>query len=109
MATGWAIAILLLIGLVTANLPWFSDRTWFVWQPRRGYKPVWQRLIETVFLYGVFLLFGFGLERMVDGGLHQQSWVFFVVVICLFAVFATPGIIWQKDLRPLVGRAGRRT
>lgn len=107
MATGLAIVILLLVGLVAANLPWFSERTWFVWQPRRGYKPVWQRLIETVCLYGVFLLLGFGLERMVDGGLHQQGWVFFVVVLCLFAVFATPGIIWQKDLRPLLGRTGR--
>jgi len=102
MGSGAAIALLLIVGLVAANLPWFSDRILFVFAPREGGKPVVIRLAEWLLMYGLFLLTGFGLERAVDGAWHPQSWVFYTVSLCLFAVFAAPGVIWRKDLRPLL-------
>ncbi len=99
-----AIALLLFIGVIGANLPWFSDRVLFVMRPRSGGKSVVIRMGEWALMYCLWLLAGFGLERAVDGALHPQGWVFFVVTACLFAVFAAPGVIWLKDLRPLLQR-----
>jgi hypothetical protein len=104
MGSGAAIVLLLAVGLVAANLPWFSDRILFVLPSRDGRKRVVVRLGEWLLMYGVFLLAGFGLERAVDGAWHSQGWVFYTVTLCLFAVFAAPGVIWRKDLRPLLGR-----
>ena len=96
-----AIAVLLVIGVVAANLPWFSERILFVMEPRTGHKRVVIRIAEWALMYCLWVLAGFGLERTVDGGVHPQDWIFFVVTACLFAVFAAPGVIWRKDLRPL--------
>ncbi len=103
MGTGFAIALLLVVGVIAANLPWFSDRLLFFVPLRHG-KSTRIRLLEWLLMYGVFLAVGFGLERAVDGGLHSQTWIFYAVTACLFAVFAAPGVIWRKDLRPLLQR-----
>lgn len=101
MGTGFAILLLLTVGVVAANLPWISDRLLFVLPLERG-KAVRIRLLEWFLMYGLFLLAGLGLERAVDGGLHRQTWIFYAVTVCIFAVFAAPGVIWRKDLRPLL-------
>lgn len=104
MSSTTAIVVLLVGGLVAANLPWFSDRVLFLFPRRTGGKPVYIRLVEWFLMFGVFLLAGFGLERAVDGTWHAQGWIFYAVAACLFAVFAAPGVIWRKDLRPLLER-----
>ncbi|MFW6021440.1 MAG: DUF2818 family protein [Guyparkeria sp.] len=96
-----ATVVLVAFGLFAANLPWFSDRWLLILPPRRA-KPVWLRLGETVVLYGAFVVVGVALERAVTGGIHDKGWIFFTITACLFAVFAAPGIIWRKDLRPLL-------
>lgn len=104
MGTGFAITLLIMVGVVAANLPWFSDRLLFFVSLPCG-KSTRIRLLEWLLMYGVFLAAGFGLEQAADGGLHGQTWIFYAVTACLFAVFAAPGVIWRKDLRPLlVGR-----
>lgn len=103
MGSTAAIVLLVIVGLVAANLPWLSDRILFVREAPGGHKHPAIRLAEWLLMYGVFLLVGFGLERAVDGGWHAQGWAFYVITLVLFAVFAAPGVIWRKDLRPLLG------
>lgn len=92
------VAVILLIAFFAANLPFLSERWFFVW--RRGdAKPFVIRLLELVLLY--FAL-GF-LARAVEARLttvHPQRWEFYAVTVALFLVFAYPGFVfrylWRK-------------
>lgn len=87
------IAIILLIAFFAANLPFLSQRWFFVW--RRGEtKPFVIRLAELALLY--FAL-GF-LARAVEarlGSVHAQGWEFYAVTVSLFLVFAYPGFVYR--------------
>lgn len=85
-----AMYLLLLVALVCANLPFVTVR-WF------GVK----RLPEKRFVHHVpELLLGFGfvaclaywLEKQ-GGNVHRQHWQFYVVVGCLYLVFAFPSFV----------------
>jgi Protein of unknown function (DUF2818). len=108
MSTGLAIGLLLAIAIIAANLPWLSERIALVWAaPKKG-KPEWVRLLEWVGLFGLVGLIGAGMEMRTQGQLQAQGWEFWVIALCLFAVFALPGFIYRHDLRRRLIKRQRR-
>ena len=99
--------IYLLAAFVVANLPWLSERLFFVVPLTQG-KSAWWRLLEWLVLYLIMGAIGFGLEWKVTGGTHAQDWEFYAVTFSLFLVFAFPGFIWRYDLSRYFRRRGER-
>lgn len=90
----WSTAALLLLAVVFANLPFLTERIFFVRAAKGGAKALGWRLLELVVLYfvagGVALL----MESRA-GQVHRQNWEFYATTACLFLVFAYPGFVWR--------------
>lgn len=99
-ATTVAITGLLLIALIAANLPWLSERIFFVFTPKGGTKGPWARLLEWLALYFVVGFIALGLEQKLYGEHHAQAWEFYAINFFVFLVFALPGFIYRYDLKP---------
>lgn len=108
MSLQHAVWILITLALVAANLPWISDRVFFVFRSKRGAKSAWMRLLELLVLYFVVGGIAIGLEQKIYGSFHHQGWQFYVVTLCLFLVFALPGFVWRYDLKVHLDRVERR-
>ncbi len=105
-----AILILIVIAIISANLPWFSERFFLLIEPPGGTgKRLWMCLLEWLVLLVVFLLGALGLEQKLMGELYHQDWEFYAVIFCLFVVFALPGFIYRYDLRPHLDKRHRRS
>jgi len=85
---------LILLFLVIANLPWFSERVFMVYRPK-SVKSVMVRLIELVVYYFASLLIAIAAEIQFSGEIFPQQWEFFVTTFCLFLVLAVPGVIYR--------------
>ncbi|NOZ10141.1 MAG: DUF2818 family protein [Gammaproteobacteria bacterium] len=90
--------ILLGLAFIAANLPWLTEKFFFVLPPPGGVKKVWMRLIEWVILLLVMGLIAIALEHKLTGVIHDQEWEFYAVGVCLFLVFALPGFIYRHEL-----------
>jgi len=86
----------ILLAVVSANLPWLSERRFLILSSQDG-KSGWLRLLEWVVLYLLLGAIGFGLEYRINGDIHPQDWEFYAVTLSLFFVFAMPGFIWRYD------------
>jgi len=91
-ATG-AVALLLVLALVMANLPFVNERL-FVVGPRRTPKGLGWRLLELLVFGALVTGAGLLLEAR-QGQIHAQGWQFYAVVGCLFLVLAFPGFVWR--------------
>jgi uncharacterized membrane protein len=91
--------LVLVVALVAANLPWITERFFFVLTPPGGSKRVWMRLLEWLVLLGLVGLLAAGLERRLTGRVHPQDWEFYTIGVCLFLVFALPGFIYRHELK----------
>lgn len=96
--------ILLVSGIIAANLPWLGERFFFFFNPPAGIKRAWMRLLEWLVLYVLVGLVAMGLEQKASGQRYTQDWEFYVVTLCLFVVFAIPGFVYRYQLRPLLQR-----
>ncbi len=103
-----AVWLLLLAALVAANLPWLSDRWFFLFTPPGGRKRAWMCWLEWLVMLALVGVLALGLERKFTGGLHEQDWEFYAVAACLFLVLALPGFIYRYELRPHLRRRRRR-
>jgi hypothetical protein len=93
----WAI-----LGLIffAANLPWFSDKLFYVVALNRSAKPGYSKnlgwcLLELIILYfltGAFIRYA---EHATLGQIAPQGWEFYAVTACLFLVFAFPGFVYK--------------
>ncbi|HEC12815.1 MAG TPA: DUF2818 family protein [Acidiferrobacteraceae bacterium] len=90
--------ILLGLAFIAANLPWLTERFFFVLSPPGGVKKVWMRLVEWAVLFLVIGLIAMALEHKLMGVVHDQGWEFYAVGVCLFLVFALPGFIYRHEL-----------
>jgi hypothetical protein len=90
----WSVASLLLLALVLANLPFLTERRFFLWRGRGGPKPLWWRLVELVLLYFAVGAVAWLMESRL-GPVHRQNWEFYAVTACLFLVFAYPGFVYR--------------
>lgn len=103
------VIILLIGGILAANLPWLSERVFFFFEPHGGHKGIAIRLLEWLILFSVFTLAALGAENKVMGSNYQQGWEFYTVLLCLFIVFALPGFIYRHDLKPHLEKRQRRS
>ncbi len=98
--------IILLLAFLCANLPWFSEKLFYVYplkkqnQNQEHTKHLGWRLLELITLY--FVAGGIALyaENNTMGQLAPQQWEFYAVTACLFLVFTFPGfvyrVLWKK-------------
>ena len=93
MGSSAAVWLVLLIAVVSANLPFVNERL-FVIGPRRAPKALGWRLLELVAMWGLTLAVGFGLEARV-GQVQPQRWEFYAAMGFLFLTLAFPGFVWR--------------
>jgi Na+(H+)/acetate symporter ActP len=93
MSTGAAVWLVLVVGVVAANLPFVNERL-FIVGPVRAPKSLGWRLVELVLLYGLTLGLGFLLEARI-GQRQPQGWEFYAAAGCLFITLAFPGFVWR--------------
>jgi hypothetical protein len=93
-ASAW---LTLLLALVLANLPFFSNRLLAV-IPLKNPKNLALRLGELVFWYFVAGAVGLVLEQRL-GQIVPQGWEFYAITGTLFITFAFPGFIYRYLLR----------
>ena len=93
MSSSPAVWLLLLIALISANLPFVNERL-FVVGPGRAPKSIGWRLLELVVLWGITLAIGFALEAHV-GQRQPQGWEFYAALGFTFLTFAFPGFVWR--------------
>lgn len=86
-------AILLLLGLVAANLPFVADRLLLFFPLKNGKTLAWH-LLELAVLYFIVGGFGMLLEQQIAPR-HSQNWEFYAVTVCLFLVCAFPGFAYR--------------
>ncbi|WP_298171039.1 DUF2818 family protein [Acidithiobacillus sp.] len=99
----WALAYIAL-AFVAANLPWLSSRLFF-FRATAGDKALQWYLLEWLVMYFIVGIIGMGIEHSLEGQNHDQGWEFYVVALCMFAVFAIPGFIWRFNVRPMLRRS----
>lgn len=87
--------ILLLIAVLAANLPWFSERLFYVIPLKKRPKSLGWGLLELVILYFIVGAIAFYAERNTMGQAAPQNWEFYVITACLFLVFAFPGFVYR--------------
>lgn len=85
--------VLILLALVAANLPWFSDRLFYLIPVRN--KHLGWRLLELFVLYFVVGGIAYLVERSSMGQVAPQGWQFYATTGSLFIVFAFPGFVWR--------------
>jgi len=90
--------VVLLVALLAANLPFFTERILGLVPPRTPRKSLAIRFAELVLLY--FCVGGIGLlfERRL-GQMAPQGWEFYAVTGALFVVLAFPGFTWRYLLK----------
>ncbi|HEU4708035.1 MAG TPA: DUF2818 family protein [Methylophilaceae bacterium] len=87
--------ILLLLAILAANLPWFSERLFYLIPLRKQPKSLGWCLLELIILYFVMGGIAFFAERATMGQIAPQAWGFYVITACLFLVFAFPGFVYR--------------
>jgi Protein of unknown function (DUF2818) len=97
MTTESAVWLVLLLAVLAANLPFFSERLLLV-GPRRAPKVFGWRLLELLLLGGLMLAVGSGLEGSL-GQRAPQGWEFYAAWACLFVTLAFPGFVWRYLVR----------
>ncbi len=84
--------LVILLAVLAANLPFFTERVFGVIHWRSAAKPFWLRLLEMFVLYLGLGLLASMLEARA-GNRFAQRWEFYAVTGCLFIVRAYPGFV----------------
>lgn len=85
--------VLILLALLAANLPWFSERLFYL-VPLKNKHLGW-RVLELLVLYFALGGVAYLAERSNMGQVAPQSWEFYATTAALFIVFAFPGFVWR--------------
>jgi len=93
-----AVWLLIALALVSANLPFLSERILAVLPYKRGgspaVKPFWLRLLEVLVFYLLTGAVGHAFEGAL-GNRFAQGWEFYVITLCLYLVLAYPGFVFR--------------
>jgi len=98
MTASQASWLIIVLAILSANLPWLSERVFFVGKPAGSQKRAWVRWLEWLVLYFVAGAITLGMEKKLNGEIYPQGWEFYAITLCLFLVFALPGFIYRHDL-----------
>ena len=93
MSQSFQIGLLLVLALLAANLPFFSQRLLLV-GPRRLPKSLGWRLLELLLLYFVVGGLGLALEQHA-GQIAPQGWEFYAITATMFLTLAFPGFVYR--------------
>ncbi len=85
--------LLILLALVAANLPFFTERLFFVRRLAQGKSLAW-RLAEMLLAYLVVGLIAMALEQYL-GKNAPQGWEFYAITGALFITLAFPGFVYR--------------
>lgn len=85
--------LLLVIALIAANLPFVTERLFFIKLLNAGKHVGWQ-LLELVVFYFIVGGIAWLLERK-TGSVQNQNWEFYAITAALFLVFAFPGFVYR--------------
>lgn len=88
--------IILLLALVAANLPWFSNKLFYLIRLKADAKNLAWCLLELLILYLIMGAVAAYAEHATYGQVSAQGWEFYAVTLSLFLVFAFPGFIYKK-------------
>ena len=86
-------AILLAIALIAANLPFVTERLFFI-KLLTSDKHIGWHLLELVALYFVVGGIAWLLENK-TGSVQRQNWEFYAITASMFLVFAFPGFVYR--------------
>lgn len=93
-----AVWLVIIVALVAANAPFFSQR-WALLGPKAApTKPLIARLLELLVMYFVAGALGLLLEAR-SGQIAPQGWEFYAVTLALFVTFAFPGFVFRYLVR----------
>lgn len=105
-----AIITLIILMVVTANVPFVSERLFGVVRLSKNNQPVekpfWLRFIEVLVFYGIVVLIGFAFESQM-GNRFSQSWQFYAITLSVFLTCAYPGFVWRYLRRRRKGRKAK--
>jgi len=92
----------ILVGLIffAANLPWFSNKFFYVLPIKakgivKANKNIGWCLLELVVLYFLVGAIAIYAEKTTFGQISAQDWEFYAVTGCLFLVFTFPGFVYK--------------
>ena len=87
----------ILLGLIffAANLPWFSNKLFYVIPVKQTPKNLAWCLFELIVLYFLVGAIALYTENSTFGQIAPQGWEFYAVTGCLFLVFAFPGFVYK--------------
>lgn len=89
-----ALWLVLALGLLAANLPFFTERLFLI-GPRLAPKALAWRLLEWLVYCSLVTVAGRLIEARI-GQLYPQGWEFYAVLVCLYLTFAFPGFVWRQ-------------
>ena len=92
--------LILLLALIAANLPWISNKLFYILPLKSTHKSLTWCVTELIILYLAIGLIAAYAEYTSLGQVAPQAWEFYAVTFSLFLVFAFPGfvykILWKK-------------
>ncbi len=86
-------ALVVVLALVAANLPFFTHKIFFIIAPLAGEKAFGWRLLEAIAGYFIVGAIAMALESRAYGAVYRQDWQFYAITFCLFIVLAFPGFL----------------
>lgn len=93
-----AVWLLIALALVSANLPFLTERVFALLPWRRGgavvTKPFWLRLVELLVFYALVIALGFAFEAAL-GNPFRQGWEFYAITFSLYLVLGYPGFVYR--------------
>lgn len=96
MSQSLAVWLLIALALISANLPFLTDRVFFIFASKGGNvaKSVWIRLVELLVYYVIIVLLGYAFESTL-GNVFIQKWEFYAITFSLYVVLAYPGYVYR--------------
>ena len=91
-----AVWLLIALALVSANLPFLTERVLavFAWKQGSIAKPFWLRMVELLVYYAIVIALGFAFEAAL-GNSFTQRWEFYAITFSLYLVLGYPGFVFR--------------
>lgn len=91
-----AVWLLIALALVSANLPFLTERVLTVlpWKQGTVAKPFWLRMVELLLYYAIVMVLGFAFEAAL-GNPFAQMWEFYAITFSLYLVLGYPGFVFR--------------